>query len=82
MDKGDHLLLAEIGDPLPGKPALHADHQVFAAGCDERQQVLGSSLDVLVYQDSTVVVQDADVERAGMQIDAAVMHVRLGVESH
>jgi len=35
-----------------------------------------------VDQDFPLLVQYADIEAAGMQIDAAVMLMRLGVEFH
>jgi hypothetical protein len=35
-----------------------------------------------VDQDSPILVQDADIQAAGMQIDAAVMFMRLSVKFH
>ena len=42
----------------------------------------GAGLHIAVQQDLAILVQDADVHAAGMQIDATVKLVLLGVESH
>jgi len=81
-DEGDALLSAEICDPVPGEHALDADDQVLPVGGDERQQGVGIGLDVLVGEYGTVMMQDADIQATGVQIDPAVMLVCLGVEFH
>jgi hypothetical protein len=36
--KGNVLARADIGNPVPGEDAFHADHQVVPVRCDQRQK--------------------------------------------
>ena len=49
------------------------------SGCEE---VFSAALHVLVEEDLAVLVENAEVHGFGVQIDSAVVGVRLGVESH
>jgi len=40
-DKGDALLDAEIGEPVPGEDALDADDDILAKGLDGIEEVSG-----------------------------------------
>ena len=82
QDKVNAVVLAEIGKPVPGEPALHADDQVITIGLDQFHQSLRTSLDVLMDKDLPLRVDEADLEVFSMQVDTAVMLVCFGVESH
>lgn len=43
---------------------------------------IGIGTGVLMDDDVCILVEDADVERSGMQIDAAILFTGLGVELH
>jgi len=81
-DEGDGLLVAEIGDPVPGEDALDPDDDILAIGLDGLQERLRGGVDVLVEPDFALVVDDTDVHGSGVQIDAAIEGVGAGVESH
>jgi len=78
----DAFVPAEIGEPVPGEDALHGDDEVVAERGDGREEVIGSAPDVLVKKDLAFSIEDAEVQGLGVKIDAAVVLMGLGVESH
>jgi hypothetical protein len=79
----DHLLAGtEVGEPVPGEHALGGDDQSGAEGRQRFEQSGGFAGDFLVEHLLAGVVEDAQVQGSGMQIDAAVELVRLIVETH
>jgi hypothetical protein len=78
----DLLGHAQIGEPVPTEDALDADDEVFSVGRDGVQKWLRPTLHVLVQDDLPVLVENAQVHRTGVQIDAAIERMLLGVESH
>ena len=82
QDERDALLGTQIGQPVPGEDAFDGHDQVLAVGLDGFQESLGPGAQVTVQQDLSLWIQDAEIHPAGMQIDAAVIAVTLGVESH
>lgn len=81
-DKLDALLAAEVGEPVPGEHTLGAHDEVFSVGLDGRQKGIGSALQVPLEQDLAVLIEDAEVEGLGVQVDAGVVAMGLVVESH
>ena len=82
-DEGDAFALGtEIGQPVPGEDALDGDDEVVAIGRDDLQKRFGVRGQVLVDQNLAVAVEDADVHRFRVQIDAAVVAMLVRVESH
>jgi len=73
---------AQVGEPVPGKEACDTDDQVFPGGRNGFEKRCGASRHVPVHQELTILVQDAEVHGAGMQVDAAVKWVLLRIESH
>ncbi len=59
--KGNALLTAEIGDPIPGEDALDGDRQVFLVGLNHDQERLARGFHVLMYQGIAFVIEDTDV---------------------
>jgi hypothetical protein len=80
--EGDILFDAEIGDPVPGEHALGADDEVVAIGLDGPQQRFRPAGEALVEDGLTGLVDDAQVHRPGVQVDATVEWVLSLVESH
>src|SRR5262249_26369174 len=78
---GELLLGAEVGEPVPGVHALDADHDVGPEGGDGFEESLGPSGDVLVQDDGAGRVEDAQVHGPGVQVDAAVESVLVGVDA-
>jgi hypothetical protein len=81
-DELDVLLAAQVGDPVPAEQALDSDHQILPV----RSQGLGQQLSItgqfLVDQGFPLLVQDAEIEAASVEVDTAVMNMLSGVESH
>jgi hypothetical protein len=82
QDKCNAVLSAQIGDPVPAKDALDTDDDVFQEGEDQLKKQLGLGGDILMQPGFALLVDDADVHFASVQIDAAVKLVLLFVKSH
>ena len=81
-NKGDRFSLTEIGKPIPGEHALDGDDDVVAVGLDDLEERLGLGGQVPMGNDLSLVVENTDVHRSRMEVDAAVEWVLLGIESH
>jgi hypothetical protein len=82
QNEGDLLSSTQIGQPVPAKQALDADHQAVAErgySFDKRWAV---GRQVLVKDDLALGIEDAQVHGSGMQINAAVESVLSLVETH
>jgi hypothetical protein len=77
----DVLLVAEVGEPVPGEHALDADESRTKRR-HGAQKSFGAAGEVLVADDVALVVEDAQVHGPGVQIDAAVESMPAGVEAH
>jgi hypothetical protein len=82
QDEGDLLLLAEVGQPVPGEHALTGDGQAVAEGGDGLEEGLGAGRDGLGQGGRALGVEDVQGEGPGVQVDAAVESVLLVVEPH
>jgi hypothetical protein len=80
--KGNPLSFAEVGEPIPGKHALDADHHIFAEGFHRQEKRLGIGADIFVHAHLAVGIHDAEIHPINMQVDAAVKRVLNRVESH
>jgi hypothetical protein len=78
----DVLFVAEVGEPVPGEHALDADDESVTKRSHGTQKSVGPAGEVLVEDDVAIVVENTDVHRPGVQIDATVESVLLGVEAH
>jgi hypothetical protein len=81
-DKRHPCACTQIGQPVPREDACDTDDHVGSIRCDSVEKRFWASWHVPVHQNLTILVQDTQVHGAGMQIDAAVQWVLLGVESH
>jgi hypothetical protein len=82
QDEGNPFLGAQVGEPVPSEDTFDADNQVFAVGCNSFQKRFRPCLHIPVAQDGSILVQDAKVHGTGVQVDATIKFVLLGVESH
>jgi hypothetical protein len=81
-DKRQSVLRTQVGEPVPRKEALHGDDNILSIGGNDLQKRLWACLHIAMHQDLTVVVENTDVHGAGMEVDATVKLVLLGVEAH
>jgi hypothetical protein len=81
-NKGEALLGAEVGDPVPAEEAFDSDDQVFAVGPEGAQDLLTTAGELLVDEDVAGLIEDAQIEAAGVEVDAAVVNMLFRVESH
>ena len=82
QDKGNAFFGAQICQPIPRKDAFNADDEIFTIRSDELQEPMRLSRDILMQTNFPIIVQDTDVHHLGVQIDPAVIWVRIGIESH
>src|SRR5918999_1350741 len=81
-DEGEALLFAQVGHPVPAEEALDGNAQILSVrpeGFDELVAVAG---ELAVDEGLAGLIEDAEVQAAGVQVNAAVVLVLLGVESH
>ena len=81
-DERNLVSAAEVGDPVPGEEALDADDNVGAEGSEGIEESLFVGRDLRLTDDVAGLVEDADGEEPGVQVDAAVELVLPVVESH
>jgi hypothetical protein len=81
-NEGDMVLVAEIGEPVPGEHALAGEGEVVAERGEGVEDSLGAGGDGESGDDQSLGVEDAEGEGSGVEIDAAVKSVLVGVESH
>jgi hypothetical protein len=82
QDKGNTLLGAEIGQPVPGEEAFDANHQVRPVRCNRLEKGPRGCLHIPMQKDLSILIQDADLHGPGMQVNATGEFVLFGVESH
>jgi hypothetical protein len=80
--EGNPLPFAEVGEPVPGEHALGGDGEILAVRGYDLEERLGAGAEILMDLDVSGLVEDTDVEGAGVEIDSTVVPVLLGVESH
>jgi hypothetical protein len=80
-DKRQSVLRTQVGEPVPRKETLYGDDDILPIGSNRLQKRLWAGFPIAVQQDVAGLIQDADIHGAGMQIDATVKLVLLGVAS-
>ena len=81
-DEGDGFGGAEIGEPVPGEHTFGGDDDIVTERSDGLEEGLGCRLDLAVEPNLTIGIQHAEIERSRVEIDATVVAVGVGVESH
>jgi hypothetical protein len=82
QDKGNALLGAEVGEPVPREDTFNSHDDILTMGHHDLEQGIWLGLDIAMHHNVTILVQDANVHAPGVQVDATIKLVRLGVESH
>jgi hypothetical protein len=82
QDEGDVLGGAQVGEPVPGEHALTGDDQTRTKRLGGVEKSLGRRVEGLLQDDVPGGIEDTQRKRSGVQIDARVKCVLLGVESH
>jgi hypothetical protein len=81
QDKGHALLGTQVGEPVPGEETRDGHDEAVPRRGHGFEKRFGSRFPVTVEPDFAILTQDADIQGAGMQVDATVKWVLLGVES-
>jgi len=81
-DKGDVLTSAQIGKPVPGEDAFDSNYDIFPVSGNCSQKYFRVRSDVPLEFDFSFLIEDTKIHGLGMQIDATVKFVLLGVKSH
>jgi hypothetical protein len=67
---------------VPGEEAFDADDEILPVGGNGFQKGVGGRLHIPVLTDLSILVQNAEIHASGVEIDATIKLVLLGVESH
>ena len=78
----DSFAAVAIGEPVPGGDALDGDYWIFTVIGDSFEKGGRVGAEVFVQQNLASLIEDAKIHGASMEVDAAIMPVLLGVESH
>jgi hypothetical protein len=73
---------AQISDPVPGKQTFDRHDDVRPKRGQRIEQQLFVRRDLRLQDDAARLVDDADGQKSGVQIDATVELMLLGVETH
>src|SRR6476660_4002709 len=82
QDKSNVVLGTQVRQPVPGKHALDGNDQPVAIRSDRIKKDLGIGRIIAMQERLTARVENAQIHRSGVQIDAAVESVLLLVEAH
>jgi hypothetical protein len=72
QDEGDALVLAQVGQPVPGEQAFGGDNQAVAEGRERVEDGLGAGVEGAGQALLSLRVEDAQGQSPGVEIDAAV----------
>jgi hypothetical protein len=67
---------------VPGDEAFDADDEILPIGGNGFQKWFGCRLHMPGLKDLSLLVQDAEIHASGVEIDATITLVLLGVASH
>jgi hypothetical protein len=81
-DERNVLRGAQVGEPVPGKHALHGDDQAVAKGGDGVQEDARVGGEVAMQESLAGGIENAQIHRPGVQVNAAVESVRVLIEAH
>ena len=81
-DEGDALVLAEVGEPVPGEHALAADDEVFAEGLDRVEEGIRLGGEIAFEDGFAFGGENVHEHGPGVQINAGIELVWLVVVWH
>src|SRR6266851_7774244 len=76
------FLPAHVREPVPAEHALDADDDAVTKGRDRMKKGFRVAGEVVVEDDVAVVIEDAQIHRSCVQVDAAVESMGLRIETH
>jgi hypothetical protein len=82
QDERDIFLLAQIGDPVPGKHTFHSDDNILSERFDDVEEDPTIGINVSVQPDLPGFIQDTEIHFFCMKVDSAIKFVLFGVKSH
>jgi hypothetical protein len=71
----------QVREPIPGENAFDGDDPIVPIGRDGFEQGVGIGWPIPVQPNLAVLTQDTDIHGAGMQVDATIKWMLLGVKS-
>src|SRR5207249_4411742 len=80
--EGDFVILAQIGQPVPGEHALAADDQALAKWLDGVEKGCGPGRQIAFVDGLALLVEDVGEHASCVQIDAAIECVLGVVKAH
>ena len=80
--KRNGFTVTQIGQPVPDEQAFDGDDDVLPIRLDGPEKRFRIGFKVFVKHGVAFLIQNADVHGSGVQIDAAIVLVLLGIESH
>jgi len=81
QDQRQPFLRTQVGEPVPRNNTFDGDDHIVPLRCNGLEQGVGTGLHIAVQHHLAILTQDTNVHGAGMQGDAAVKWVLLGVEA-
>jgi hypothetical protein len=81
QDAGNAFLGTEIGQPIPREETLDRHHQAVTLGRNGLEKWRRRGVHMAVDTNVPIAAQEAHVHGAGVQVDATVKAVWLGVEA-
>ena len=82
QDKGTPFLLTEVRQPLPGEPTFAADNHILSLRSNDPQKGLRRRREIFVDEFRAVFIQNTDVPRFRMEIDATRVFMLVRVKVH
>jgi hypothetical protein len=81
-DKRNRFPVTQIGKPVPDEHAFDGNNDILPIRLDGPEEVLRSGFEVFVQHGLAFLIQDTDIHGSGVQIDAAIILMLPGIESH
>lgn len=82
QDKRHPFTSAPVGEPVPGEETFNRDDEPLPIGGSDLKQRLRIGVHMTVPHDLAILVQDAAIHRAGVQLAPTVKLVLMSVKTH
>jgi hypothetical protein len=81
-DERDAFVSTQVGEPVPGEQTFDRDDETLAIGRNDVPKGLWVRLHMTMHENLAALIEEADVQGTGMQVDAAGQLVLGVVTSH
>ena len=81
-NESNALVFTEISDPVPAVHAFGADDQIVQARFDQMKQRFWFGWNLFMQKGFALLIQDADIQATGMQINSTVVTMSAIVKVH